>query len=193
MDPVELLGTIATVACVVLSVRRSTWQFPVGIVATLLFLVVFWQAQLLASAALQIFFCLVQLYGWWYWLYGDHGHAPRITSWPPVMIGALCLGGVAFAALMSIALARFTNAQMAFGDALIFGLSVVAQFLLDRKKIETWSVWGAVNLLSIWVYATQGLWMITILYVGLFANVFVGHWAWRRAEGRDPVPLAHPT
>lgn len=193
MDPLELFGTIATIACVVLSVRRSTWQFPVGILATILFLFVFWQAQLLASAALQVFFCLVQVYGWWYWLYGDQGRAPKITSWPPMLIAALCLGGVVFAAILSVALARFTTAQMAFGDALIFGFSVIAQFLLDRKKIETWAVWGVVNLLSAWVYSVQGLWVAALLYVGLFANVFVGHWAWRRAAARDLAPLGRAT
>lgn len=187
MDPLEILATAATVLCVALAVKRSLWQFPVGILATILFLAVFWQARLLSSAALQVFFSLVQFYGWWFWLYGDNGREPRITSWPPLIVAALCLGGLLFAVILSIVLDAFTDAKMAFVDATIFGLSAVAQFLLDRKKIETWAVWGAVNALSVWVYSSQGLWLTSVLYAGLFCNVFVGYWAWRRAARAPEV------
>jgi nicotinamide mononucleotide transporter len=120
-------------------------------------------------------------------LYGDDGHAPRITSWRPAIVGALCLGGILFGAGLSAVLDAFTDAKMAFVDAIIFGLSVVAQFLLDRKKIETWVVWGVVNALSIWVYQSQGLWLTSALYAGLFCNVFLGYWAWRRAASAAGV------
>jgi nicotinamide mononucleotide transporter len=191
MNYVELAATLGVVACVLLAVKRSTWQFPFGLVGTALFFFVFSEARLYSSAALQVFFFSVQIHGWWYWLRGDHGAPPRIRSWPVGRVAVFSLGGLAFAAAASVALDRWTDAELAFLDALIFGLSVVAQLLLNRKVLETWIVWGAVNLLSVAVYGSQELWGATALYVGLFFNVFWGWWEWRR-ELRGYPPLATP-
>ncbi len=70
VNPLELAATLVTLACVILGVKRSLWQFPVGIVGTALFFVVVLQAGIYANAALQVFFVFVQIYGWWYWLRG---------------------------------------------------------------------------------------------------------------------------
>ena len=80
VNPLELAATLVTLACVILGVKRSLWQFPVGIVGTAIFFVVVWQAQLWANAALQVFFVFVQLYGWWYWLRGFNGKRPPIRT-----------------------------------------------------------------------------------------------------------------
>ena len=78
MATLEILATAATVAYVLFAVKRSLWQYPVGLLATVLFFFVFLEARLYASTALQVLFAAVQLYGWWYWLRGDHGKRPNM-------------------------------------------------------------------------------------------------------------------
>jgi nicotinamide mononucleotide transporter len=180
MSPLEIFATGSTVGCVLLAVKRSIWQFPVGMAATTAFFFVFLDARLYASAGLQVFFSIVQIYGWWFWLYGDAGGRPRITTWPLWLIGALLCGGLLAAAALSALLRVVSDAQTPFLDSAIFALSATAQFLLDRKKIETWYVWALVNVLSVAVYAQQGLWLTTALYGGLFLNCAWGYWEWRR-------------
>lgn len=180
MSPLELAASVLTLACVLLAVKRSIWTYPVGIVGTGLYFFVFWGAKLYSSAWLQVVFICAQGYGWWYWLHGAKGRQPRIGSWPWMSVGALCAGALLAAFAMSRAIAALTDAKMAFADAAIFALSVAAQFLLDRKKIENWAVWGVVNALSVYVYAAQHLWATTGLYVLLLLNVFWGWFEWRR-------------
>lgn len=180
MQPLEIAATVFTLASVVLAVKRSLWQFPSGIIGTGLGFFVFRDAQLYASAALQPFFIAVLAYGWWYWLKGEKGGRPPIRSTPVWLVLASCLVALAAAAGGAWALDTFTDAQMALPDASIFGLSVVAQILLDRKRIENWPVWVVINLVSVYVYASQGLWLYTGLYVFFFFNAFWGWWEWRR-------------
>ena len=180
MAILEILATITTVAYVFLAIKRSVWQYPVGLIATLMYLVVFLDARLYASSALQGLFAAVQLYGWWYWLYGKDGSRPPITSMPLVYIAALCCCALAFAGVFSWVLNRWSDAEMAFTDSLVFSLSTVAQTLLGRKVIEHWMVWMVVNTLAVFVYASQELWPTTALYVGLFASTFWGYWEWRQ-------------
>jgi nicotinamide mononucleotide transporter len=179
MQLLEIAATLFTLICVILSVKRSLWQFPFGVIGTALFFFVVWGQQLYANAALQIFFLGVQFYGWWYWMRGDEGARPSIrsTNWKFVL--ALSLIALTLAGLGAWALEASTDASMPLPDAAVFGLSVVAQILLGRKRIETWPMWVVINVLSVWLYASQGLWLFTALYAFFFFNAFWGWWEWR--------------
>lgn len=186
MSWLEILATAFTVVSVLLTVHLKRSLYPVGIVATGLFFFVFWQAKLYASAGLQIYFTLIQLYGWWFWARGDHGREPPIGNWSWRTVSLFGLGAGAFTAAVSLALYRLTDAKAPVADTAILALSVLAQFLLDRKQLKNWMVWGAVNALSVYVYARQGLWLTTALYVALLVNVFYGWSVWRRASIQKP-------
>jgi nicotinamide mononucleotide transporter len=189
-DPLEIAATLFTLICVILAVKRSLWQFPFGIVGTGLGFFVFWRAQLYSSAALQPFFLAVQVYGWWFWLKGDKGARPPVRSTRPVVVLASCVAALAIAAAGAWALDTLTDAEMALPDAAILSLSVVAQILLSRKRIENWPIWIVVNAISIYVYASQGLWLYTTLYVFFFFNAFWGWWEWREAMKQQSAGAA---
>jgi nicotinamide mononucleotide transporter len=191
VDYLELAATLVTFACVVLGVKRSLWQFPVGIVGTALFFVVVWQRHLMANAALQIFFIGVQGYGWWYWMKGGPGHRPLIRATSPWILASAIIGALVVAVAAAPLLKALTPTTTPLVDGVVFTLSVVAQFLLDRKRIETWWVWTAVNILSVWLYASNGVWLFTGLYIFFFFNAFWGWWEWRQAMQRQsssPTP-----
>jgi nicotinamide mononucleotide transporter len=95
------------------------------------------------------------------------------------VLGA-CALALIFAATGASVLDALTDANMALADAAILALSIVAQALLSLKRIETWPVWVAVNAMSVFVYASQQLWLYTGLYAFFFFNAFWGWWAWRR-------------
>jgi len=64
---IEIVPSILGVVNIVLLVRRSIWNYPFGIVMVTLYGVVFFQARLFSDALLQVFFFVVQIYGWWVW------------------------------------------------------------------------------------------------------------------------------
>ncbi len=182
MSLLEIVANLLTIASVLLTVHLKKSLYPVGIVATGLFFFVFWNAKLYASAGLQVYFTVIQLYGWWFWSRGDHGKAPAIGNWSWGTVGLFGLLAAAFTAAVSFALYRFTDAKTPVGDTAILALSVLAQFLLDRKQMKNWIVWGAVDIISIYVYAGQKLWLTAGLYAILLLNVFYGWHVWRKAR-----------
>ena len=182
-DAIEVAATILTVACILLGTARSLWQYPVGVASTTLFFFVVYGAHLYANAGLQIFFLAMQFYGWIYWLRGGpERRKPRITEFGLTRMALWIVIAVLLSLVGGMILNRFTSAAMAGLDAIVFGLSVLAQFMLDRKKIENWIVWGIVNAASVWLYGSRGLWMFAALYAGLFLNSFVAWWLWRREQ-----------
>jgi nicotinamide mononucleotide transporter len=178
-DPLEIAATAFTLVSVILSVKRSLWQFPTGLAGVSLGFFVFWGAGLYSSAVLQPIFLAALVYGWWYWIRGDERKAPPIRKTPLVVVLGACAGALIIAALGAWGLERFTDARMALADAIILALSVVAQILLSRKRIENWPVWVAINAISVFVYGSQQLWLYTALYVFFFFNAFWGWWEWR--------------
>ena len=185
MSGLEVLANLFTVASVLLTVHLKKSLYPVGIVATVLFFFVFWNARLYASAGLQVYFTLIQFYGWWFWWRGRDGHAPPIGDWSWRRVALLGLAAAVFTVGVSLALYRFTDAQTPVGDTAILALSVLAQFLLDRKQMKNWLVWGAVDVVSIIVYGGQHLWLTAFIYLILLGNVVYGWLTWRAAFKRQ--------
>ena len=62
--PVEIAAFFLGIANITLLVRRSVWNYPFGIVMVSLYAWVFYGAKLYSDALLQIFFFVVQCYGW---------------------------------------------------------------------------------------------------------------------------------
>lgn len=185
MNPVEAAATALTLISVLLAARLKVALYPVGIAATALFFFVFLEAKLYASAALQVYFTAFQIYGWWFWLRGNRGGAPAVGDWPWRTIGLLAIPAVILTIGVSLALSAWTDAAAPLGDTAILALSVLAQFLLDRKQLKSWLVWAAVNILSIGVYSANGLGMTAILYLVLLANTVHGWLNWRAERKRE--------
>ncbi len=192
--PLEAAAIIVTVASVFLAVKRNIWQYPVGILGVILFAKVFVDFSLYSSAVLQVFFLAVLIYGWWYWLKGDNGKPPLITHVSKRMALGVAFAIGAFALLAGLGVKAFGGA-LPFWDSLILSASLGAQFLLDRKKIETWIAWALVNVVSVPVYYSQGMHFTSLLYLGLLFNTGIGYYYWRREMYgyREPHVSNHGT
>ena len=80
--------------------------------------------------------------------------------------------------LLGLLLSRFTDSDVPYFDALPTAGSVAGQWLLGRQYVENWPVWLGVNLVSIALFATKGLWLTVLLYA-LFAVLSIVGWrAW---------------
>ena len=67
MSPVEGVAALLILANVWLVARRSIWNYAFGIIAVAIYGAVFFDAKLYSDTLLQVFFLVVQLYGWRQW------------------------------------------------------------------------------------------------------------------------------
>jgi len=188
MNPLEIIAVALGIANVGLLVRRSIWNYPFGMAMVALYFVIFREARLYGEAGLQVFFFLVQGWGWWLWARAG-GLARMVSvSWMgwPARIGGLVL--VAAASLgIGWAMARYTDAALPYADAAIAGASVVAQVLLAMRRTENWALWIAIDVLSIWVYINRALYLTAGLYVVFLGLAIAGLIAWAKAAREGEV------
>lgn len=176
----DLLGFTTGIVCVGLTVRANIWNFPLGILNSAILGLVFLQQRLFADASLQIVFIVLSVMGWRQWLVGQHASesSPVFrTPWGVMWF----LAAVAIA--MTIGLWQiliWAKGSAPPLDALITALSLCAQWLLNRRALESWLWWIAVDVISIPLYWSRGLPLISALYV-LFLLLCVKGWIkWRK-------------
>lgn len=183
MSPLEILATLLGVANIVLIVRRSIWNYPFALAMVSLYAVIFFEAKLYSDAGLQIFFFLVNLYGWWAWS-RNRAEAGEIVVQRLTLTG---MAGWIAGSLMAILawgtmMARLTDASYPYWDGSVAMLSVAAQILMTRRYLENWHWWILVNAVSIPLYLKKDLLLTAGLY-GLFLILAIwGLVEWRRAE-----------
>jgi nicotinamide mononucleotide transporter len=178
----ELVAFVLALAMVGCNIRVHPAGWPLAIVSSLLYFGLFWSNRLYGDAALQIFFAAIAAWGWWQWLRGTQadGTALRVRS-----LGTrgrqIALVSIGFGwPATGLFLARYTDTDVPWWDAFPTAASVIGQWLLGRKYIETWPVWVVVNVVSVALFAYKGLWLTALLYLVFIALSFVGWRAWQR-------------
>jgi nicotinamide mononucleotide transporter len=179
-------------------VRERISNWPVGILSSALFLVLFLSAGLYADSMLQVVYAVLGFYGWWHWLTGGpHRNDLPVTTASPRLRVALALAAVVGTLAFGAFLDSATDSTVPYPDAATTVLSLVAQVLLTRKYIESWPVWiFGVNVPYIGLYLYKGLAMTAALQLVYIALSIAGWAAWRRSMAsaavsvRVDVPMA---
>nr|WP_294849457.1 nicotinamide riboside transporter PnuC [uncultured Sphingomonas sp.] len=181
MPTMEMVAVTLGIINVALVVKRSIWNYPFGLAMVALYFVIFLETKLYSDVILQLFFFVIQIYGWWAWSRApqvDHGVAVTNMAndarirW----IAATVFASLAWGLIMH----RFTDAAAPFVDATVAGLSVAAQFLQSLRRVECWMLWIAADAVAIGLYAWKGLALTSGLY-GLFLILaIVGLIDWRK-------------
>ena len=135
---VEPLAVLTGIACVALTVRERISNWPVGILSSALFLVLFLSAGLYADSMLQVVYVGLGFYGWWHWLTGGpHGNDLPVTTASPRLRAALVLAAVAGTLTFGAFLDGATDSTVPYPDAATTVLSLDGEWLLavDPKNV----------------------------------------------------------
>lgn len=178
----ELLAFFIALWMVWCNLRVKVLAWPLAIISSLLYALLFADAKLYGEASLQFFFVAVALWGWWQWLRGrgDDGHKLRVHTLSARQRWQVLAATLAAWPLLGLLLARLTDSDVPYFDALPTVGSIVGQILLGRKLVENWPVWVAVNIVSIALFASKGLWLTVLLYALFVVLAVVGWRAWHR-------------
>lgn len=211
MSWIEAIGTLFGLACIWLASQEKTINYLFGLINVTLFAIIFFQIQLYGLLLLQLFFFCANLYGWYAWTrptndQGDHLQIRWLSK--PKLIATTLVSVLAIALLthyidpVFAALARTSVSLLnAFGagltlpepqpdafpfwDATMTVLSVVAQILMTRKYVENWILWVVINIISVGIYAAQGVYAMSLEYLILLFIAANGTRLWVLAAKRQ--------
>ena len=166
--------------CVWLVVREHLWNWPIGLVNNVVFFALFLQSRLYADMGLQVVYFALGVYGWLNWFRGGKHHTRLLISrasqadWVTLAIG-IPLGTWALRELLVV-----VNGAAPFWDSLTTILSLAAQYLLCRKRLENWFIWILADLIYVPLYLARGLPLTAILYGVFLVMCLFGIREWNR-------------
>lgn len=188
----DIAGFTTGALCVWLVTREHPANFPVGIANNIFFFILFTDVRLFADAGLQVVYLVLGVIGWYWWLRGGQGgtelqvsRANRTELW-------WCLGVFVVGWMILTQILYAADGAAPPIDAATTMAALVAQYLLNRKRLESWYVWIAVDVVSVPLYLWRDLPLTGLLYLGFIGLCLSGLAKWRRSlaeqTGDEPAP-----
>jgi nicotinamide mononucleotide transporter len=184
--PLEIAANIMTAVCIFLAGRNNIHTWWTGIVACVLFGVLFFNVQLYADSMLQVFFLVTGVIGWMNWKSDKDKNSKPIIKTTDKLIPYFGLA-IGVTSIYGLILHTYTDAYAPWIDSTFLTFSVVAHFLLMRRNIYTWPVWLFVNTLSVPLFWTRELYLTSILYGFFWVNAIVAYFQWNKIQHQETV------
>lgn len=180
---IELLGAILGFAYIFYSIRQSILTWPIGLLTSALYVVVFFVSKLYADMGLQLYYVAISIYGWYEWIRGD-----QVLHIEPVKVSRInakltvILSVVSFFLFLVIwyILKKFTDSPVPMADGFATALSIVATWMLARKILEHWLVWIFVDAFSVGLFFYKQLYPTVVLFIVYTVMAYIGYREWKR-------------
>lgn len=174
----EAFAVWTSYVCTWLCVHQTRWNYPIGIVTTFAYSILFWQFELFALALFNLYLVFSLAYGYWRWGSDvDTRPVTRLTGWSFLNYGLIA--AIIYGLLYAIN--TLLGNEMGIMDVVLAVASGVAQFMLDNKKLENWVLWILIDIASIWLYFTTGLFIVAFQYLFFLLNAFYGYYEWNKS------------
>ena len=190
--PLEAASVVTGAACVWLTVRENVWNFPISLVNVSFFCVLFFQTRLYGDAGLQVVYFVLSLIGWYMWLHGgEHRTALRVSRVGATEARIVVAAGAALTIILWMTL-RHVGGSASFFDALTTSISLCAQWMLNRKYVESWYAWIIADVIYVPLYAYKELYLTAGLYAVFLVMATMGllHWRATWRAGGAPTPAS---
>jgi len=204
---IEAVGTLAGLLCIWLASLEKISNYAFGLINVTLFAIIFFQIQLYASLLLQLFFFAANLYGWYAWSRQNTANEavlqirwlplPKAIAWLAACVVAIGVMTAfidpVFAVLtrvavnimqalgLNVAMPELQPDAFPFWDSCMMVLSIAAMILMTRKYVENWLLWVIINVISVVIFALQGVWAMSLEYMLLTFIALNGSRMWMKS------------
>lgn len=178
----SFLGIIALVfgvAGVLLTIRQSIWCWPIALISVCASSFEFYEQRLFGDMALQGFYFVSGIYGWWFWKENQKRSFTigkvKTNEWIWLLVFTLVQVGVYYFLLV------YFKGDQVFLDSLLTAGSITATYMMTRKWIQNWIVWVIIDGAYVFLYLIKDMWMFALLYFCFTLMAAYGYITWKRS------------
>ena len=178
----EMLAVFLSVSYLLLAIKQNLWCWIAAFFSTLIYSILFFDASLLMDSALNIFYLVMAVYGWYSWKYGNikaqmqelnistYGMAKNIKIIIVLILVSLVLGYI---------MANYTSADFAYLDTFTTVFAVFSTYMLTKKVLENWLYWVVIDTVSIYIYIQKGFYLTAVLFAVYTVLAVVAYIKWK--------------
>ena len=163
----EFLAFVFGIASVFYAKKENILVYPTGLVTTVITVYLLYQAKYFADMAMNIYYSVMSVYGWYKWTSKSNGPDLEITrtTHREKVIGVLLFIATA---LITYLVYKFFDYKLEipnYIDIFTSGLFFTAMWYMARKKIENWTLWIVGNTFAVYIFFDRQLYIIAIQYI----------------------------
>ncbi|MDP9081293.1 MAG: nicotinamide riboside transporter PnuC [Bacteroidota bacterium] len=174
----EWAAVLLGVAEVLLAKVNNIWLYPTGIAGTFIGIYILLMAGLYAESALNVYYLVMSVYGWFFWL-KKRDEPPLKITWATRREWIITLL-IVFAGwpILYLLLKNFTSSNVPVWDAWVSSTAWAGMWLLAKRKLENWIWLNISNLFAIPLLCYKKLILFAALTLFLFVVAFFGFFDW---------------
>ena len=178
---IESIGAALAIAYLLLALKQNRLCWFAWIASSILYLYVMYQAGLYMESLLQVFYLCMGFYGLSQW-------SKTINNNQNTYVDLWSIGNHIFAISLVIVLSflsgtllsNFSNAALPFIDAFTTWGAIVASYMVAKKILENWIYWFVIDFISVFIFASRGLYFTSALFVTYLVIIYFGYKSWSK-------------
>lgn len=192
----ETVAVVLSIAYLLFAMKENSLCWYCAFFSTAIYVWIFGDVSLYMESALNIYYMLMAVYGWYQWQRGGQDQVGlKISRWS-LSNHCLAIAAILFATVISgYLLTENTDARLPYLDSFTTWASVVTTLMVARKIIENWLYWVVIDAVSIFLYLDRELYQTAGLFVLYVVLAVVGYILWikkyREQNSADSSPSAN--
>jgi nicotinamide mononucleotide transporter len=178
---IEGVGAALAIAYLLLAMKQNKLCWFAWIASSILYLYVMYQAGLYMESLLQVFYLCMGFYGLSQW-------SKTINNNQNTYVDLWSIGNHIFAISLVIVLSflsgtllsNFSNAALPFIDAFTTWGAILASYMVAKKILENWIYWFVIDFISVFIFASRGLYFTSALFVTYLVIIYFGYKSWSK-------------
>jgi nicotinamide mononucleotide transporter len=177
----EFTAVITGIASVIYSRKENILVYPVGLVSTGIFVLIYIEHGLYADASVNFYYTVMSIIGWTMWARKTNG---KTTLSVTVSSNKERISSFAFFAgcwiVLYFLLSRFTDSVVPLADSFTSAAAYTGMWLMNKKKLENWIWWIITDLASVPLNFYKHLVFTSFQYLVFLILAVMGYITWRK-------------
>jgi nicotinamide mononucleotide transporter len=182
MSSWEMLAVFLSVIYVLLAIKQNLWAWVAAFFSTLIYSILFFDASLLMDSALNIFYLVMAIYGWYSWKYGNvkvENEELNISAYGIRRNIKIIAFLILISVILGYIMANYTSADFAYLDTFTTVFAVFATYMLTKKVLENWIYWIVIDAVSIYIYVQKGFYLTAVLFAIYTVLACIAYVKWK--------------
>lgn len=181
----EIIAVLTGIVSVWLAKKENVWLYPIGIISVLLWIYLCWIGKLYGQSVINLFFFLMNGYGWYNWLRKDDDNNPNVLIKNNtnrenflVFITSLFFSFVIYFLLLPFQDKQASQLYIVI-ESIITALNFLAMWLMAWKRVEHWLLWIVGDILCIPLFVHKEYPIGVIQFMVFIVIAYLGYKEWK--------------
>ena len=176
---IEWLGVLTGLLYVILISFKNITAWLFALLSSSIYVYLCFISNLFLETGLQLFYVAMAIFGWLKWKKDSVENETNIIKWDYRLhlLNILISGSLTF--IIGYIFDNFTSQANPYTDAFSTIFSLVATFMVTKKVLENWIYWIFIDAVCIYLFASRGLYLTSLLFVLYTTIAVIGFFQWR--------------